>query len=73
MDNLIVFVPWVLGLTLFCALWVAEWLSAHRQQKRMEKRLTQLTSSSWEANEAGPIHYGLTYPNIPKPYQRKVR
>ena len=65
MDNLIVLAPWVLGLTLFFALWAVEWLSARRQQKRMEKRLTQLTSSStWEANEAGPIHYGLTYPKL---------
>ena len=61
MDNLIVLAPWLLGLTLFSVLWVAEWLSARRQQKRLEKRLERLRS------------YSLTYPNIPKPYQRKVR
>ena len=57
MDNLIVLAPWLLGLTLFSVLWVAEWLSARRQQKRMERRLERLRS------------YSLTYPNIPKPYQ----
>ena len=61
MDNLIVLLPWLLGLTLFSALWAAEWLSARRQQKRMERRLGRFAS------------YSLAHPNIPKPYQRKVR
>jgi len=60
MDTLIVLIPWVLGLMLFSALWAAEWFSARRQRKRIERRLQRL-------------QYSLTYPNIPKPWQRRVR
>ena len=63
MDNLtLAILPWGLGLTLFSALWAAEWLSARRHRRRLEKRLEKLTS-----------RYGLSDPNIPKPYQRRVR
>ena len=60
MDNLIVFVPFLLGLTLFSALYAAERLSARRSQRRIERRLSSL-------------RYSLTYPRIPRPYQRKAR
>ena len=67
MDNLIVFVPFLLGLTLFSVLYAAERVSAHRHRKRVERRLARLAFSELMS------HRGLTYPNIPKPYQRKVR
>ncbi|HAM40027.1 MAG TPA: hypothetical protein DCP69_01475 [Candidatus Omnitrophica bacterium] len=60
MDNLIVFVPFILGLTLFSVLYVAERLSARRYQRRIERRLSSL-------------RYSLTYPRIPRPYQHKAR
>ena len=60
MDNLIVFLPWGLGLALFSAFWGLEWFSARRQQKQIERRLERLRCS-------------LSYPNIPKPYQRRLR
>jgi len=60
--NDLVFVAFLLGLTLFSALWAAQWLSARRHRRRMELRLRELRST-----------YSLTYPNIPKPYQWKVR
>jgi len=61
-----VFVPFLLGLTLFSVLWAAEGLSAHRQQKRMERRLEDLMlTKPWNQNWSSRT--------IPKPYQRKVR
>ena len=67
MDNLIVVVPFGLGLTLFSVLWAAERLSARRYRRKVERRLERVAFSEFMS------HRGLTYPNIPKPYQRKVR
>jgi len=69
MDNLMVFLPWGVPLTLFSVLYAAERFSAHRHRRRVERRLYHL-SRPWLN------HYGLTYPNIPKPqksYQKPVR
>jgi len=66
MDNLIVFVPFLLGLTLFSALYAAERLSARRSQRRIERRLNDLSSHYY-------VRHSLTYPRIPRPYQRKAR
>ena len=79
MDNLIVLVPFGLGLTLFSALWAAEKLSARRYQRRIERRLRELSATQgWDdvtplTEEMRLKTYSLTYPRIPRPYQRKVR
>ena len=103
MDNLIVFVPFLLGLTLFSVLYAAERLSARRYRRKVEPRLGRLTGDyrlnsgtaarlieqaeliqrsyltvldrAEAIRQLHPMvrpHYSLTYPNIPKPYQRKV-
>ena len=75
MDNLIVFVPFLLGLTLFSVLWMAERLSAHRYRKRIERRLEVVLTAQDDRLTMPPQtgmlvqdnKYSLTYPNIPKP------
>ena len=77
MDNLIVLLPWLLGLTLFSALWAAEWLSARRHRRRMELRLTELTRSP-DGNLARTPHnghspYSRTWPATrTHPWQKRV-
>ena len=67
MDNLIVFVPFLLGLILFSVLYAAERLSARRHRRKVERRLITI-------RRAGTYRVtgSLTYPNIPKPYQRRL-
>jgi len=72
---------WLLGLALPLALWacygILRFVDSRRCRNEAEARVRTLgTSSTWQGNAAGPIHYGLSYPNIPKPrrpYQRPVR
>ena len=60
METLIIVsLPWVLGLVLFSGLKLAESFSARRYRKRLQRRLEHLRP--------------LSYPNIPKSYQRRVR
>ena len=73
--TLALLLPWALGLMLFSALWAAEWFLARHHQARVRRRLQQvrgLLPSEAQRNGHSP-YYGLTYPNIPKPYQKKVR
>ena len=84
MDNLtLAILPWGLGLTLFSAFWVAEWLSARQHRRRMELRLlelrlTELTRSP-DGNLARTPHnghspYSRTWPATrTRPWQRRVR
>jgi len=61
MDNLtLAILPWGLGLMLFSALKAMEWFSARRYRRSLNQRLERLGHS-------------LSYPHIPKPYQRRVR
>jgi len=71
MDNLIVFVPFILGLTLFSVLYAAERLSARRYRRRINQRLEILRRPNLKAQSIS-MPYSLTYPRIPKPYQRRL-
>lgn len=60
METLIIVsLPWILGLVLFCGLKLLENVSARRYRKRLQRRLESVRP--------------LSYPNIPKSYQRRVR
>jgi len=59
METLIIVsLPWILGLALFSGLKLLENVSARRYRKRLQRRLEHLRP--------------LSYPNIPKSYQRRV-
>ena len=78
MDDLtLVILPWGLGLTLFSALWAAEWLSARRHRRRMELRLMELRRAEPpepQRRNGHPPNYGLTWPATrTRPYQRRPR
>ena len=79
MDNLpLAILPWGLPLALFSALYLAEWLSARRRRRKVERRLMRLRPlESWEtpSSTSHPYtnYHGLSYPHIPKPYQRRSR
>ena len=72
MDNLtLAILPWGLGLTLFSALWAAEWLSARRHRRRMELRLTELTRAPHNGHQA---NYSRTWPKTrTRPWQKRAR
>ena len=88
MDNLIAFVPFILGLTLFSVLYAAERLSARRHRRKVERRVlgilrdeADFTVGAMKVGQCSlcqdpshPLHrHSLTYPRIPRPYQRKAR
>ena len=80
MDDLtLAILPWGLGLTLFSALWAAEWLSARRHRRRMELRLTELTRSPDDNPARTPRngrqpYYNRTWPATrTRPWQKRVR
>ena len=59
METLIIIsAPWILGLVLFSVLKLLENVSSRRYRKRLQRRLEHLRP--------------LSYPNIPKSYQRRV-
>jgi len=73
MDDLILAsTPWLLGLMLFSAFWAVERLSHRRHRRRLERRL-MLMQKEWMIPAGTPFPYSRMYPNIPKPYQKRVR
>jgi len=74
MDNLIVFVPFILGLTLFSVLWAAERLSARRYRRKVEARLMSLRVYPNPRLYPTWGHHSRTWPATRiRPYQRKAR